>query len=145
MRITSRAFSNNELIQNKYTCQGQDISPQLRFSNIPKNAKTLALVMDDPDAPSGTFTHWLVWDIPVTVNEIQEGERVTYTQGLNDFGRQYYKGPCPPSGVHRYFFILYALDSEINLKQGATKDELIKAMRDHIIEKAELIGKYGKN
>ena len=144
MRITSSAFSNNAMIPSKYTCQGHDISPPLRFSNIPKNAKVLALIMDDPDAPSGTFTHWLIWNIPSTATEMQEGERITYSQGLNDFGRQYYKGPCPPSGIHRYFFTLYALDKELDLKPGATKDELLKAMRDNIIEKNELIGKYKK-
>ena len=144
MRITSSAFSNNAMIPSKYTCQGQDISPPLEFSNIQKNAKMLALIMDDPDAPSGTFTHWLVWNIPSKITEIHEGERIIYPQGLNDFGRQYYKGPCPPSGVHRYFFTLYALNKEIDLKPGATKDELLKAMRDNIIEKTELIGKYKK-
>ena len=144
MKITSSTFSNNAMIPGKYTCQGQDISPPLRFSNIPKNSKMLALVMDDPDAPSRTFTHWLVWNIPAKVTEIQEGERINYPQGLNDFGRQYYKGPCPPSGVHRYFFTLYALNKELDLKPGATKDELLKAMRNNIIEKTELIGKYKK-
>ena len=145
MKITSPAFQNNAMIPSKYTCQGQDISPPLEFINIPKNAKTLALIMDDPDAPSGTFTHWLVWNIPSTITEIQEGERITYPQGLNDFGRQYYKGPCPPSGVHRYFFTLYALNKELDLKPGATKDELLKVMRNNIIEKTELIGKYNKS
>ena len=144
MKITSSAFQNNKLIPSEYTCQGENLSPPLEFSNIPKNAKTLVLIMDDPDAPSGTFTHWLVWNIPAKVTEIEEGERIIYPQGNNDFERQYYKGPCPPSGVHRYFFTLYALDKELDLKPGANKDELLKAMRDYIIEKTELIGKYKK-
>ena len=145
MKITSPAFQNNATIPDKYTCKGENISPPLEFAYIPKNAKFLALIMDDPDAPSGTFTHWLVWNIPSKVTEIEEGERITYSQGNNDFGRQYYKGPCPPSGVHRYFFTLYALDKELDLKPGANKDELLKAMRNNIIEKTELIGKYSKN
>jgi len=144
MRITSSAFKNNELIPDKYTCKGQDISPPLEFLYIPKNAKALALIMDDPDAPSGTFTHWLVWNIPSSTTEIEEGERIPYPQGINDFGRQYYKGPCPPSGVHRYFFTLYALNKKLDLKDGTSKDELLKVMRGSVIEKAELIGRYKK-
>ena len=144
MKITSPAFNNNAIIPDKYTCKGENISPLLEFSYIPKNAKFLALIMDDPDAPSGTFTHWLIWNIPSKITEIEEGERIIYPQGINDFGRQYYKGPCPPSGVHRYFFTLYALNKELALEAGASKDELLKAMRENIIEKAELIGKYSK-
>ena len=144
MKIISPAFQNNAIIPEKYTCQGQDISPPLKFFNVSKDTKTLALIVDDPDAPSGTFTHWLVWNIPSRVTEVEEGERISYLQGLNDFGRQYYKGPCPPSGIHRYFFTLYALSKELDLEAGASKEELLKAMRRNIIEKAELIGKYKK-
>jgi len=142
MKIISPAFQNNAIIPEKYTCQGQDISPPLKFFNVSKDTKTLALIMDDPDAPSGTFTHWLIWNIPSTITEINEGERIPYPQGTNDFGRQYYKGPCPPSGTHRYFFTLYALNKELNLNVGARKDEMLKAMRNNIIEKTELIGRY---
>ena len=145
MKITSSAFNHNENIPSKHTCDEGDISPPLTFSEIPENTKTLALIMDDPDAPVGTFVHWLVWNIPATTREIKEGEKRQYTQGTTGFGKQEYGGPCPPSGTHRYFFKLYALDIKLALEQGATKEQLLEAMEDHIIEKAELIGKYGRS
>ena len=145
MKITSPAFNHNENIPSKFTCDGENISPPLTFSEIPENTKTLALIMDDPDAPVGTFVHWVIWNIPSSTTEIQESENINYPQGSNDFGKQNYGGPCPPSGTHRYFFKLYAIDTELNLQQGATKQDLLEAMEGHIIEKAELIGKYSRS
>lgn len=145
MKITSPAFNHNENIPSKYTCDGENISPPLKFSEVPKDTKILALIMDDPDAPVGTFVHWIIWNTPATTTEIKEGEGISYPQGSNDFGKQRYGGPCPPSGTHRYFFKLYALDTELNLQPGATKQDLLEAMEGHIIEKAELIGKYSRS
>jgi len=144
MKITSPAFNHNENIPSKYTCDGENISPPLEFSDIPENTKTLTLIMDDPDAPVGTFVHWIIWNIPATITEIQEGEDISYQQGLNDFKEICYGGPCPPSGTHRYFFKLYALDTELDLETGATKQDLLEAMEGHITTKAELIGKYNR-
>ncbi|MEM3126574.1 MAG: YbhB/YbcL family Raf kinase inhibitor-like protein [Candidatus Woesearchaeota archaeon] len=140
MKLTS-TFGNNQLMDSKYTCDGEDVSPELRISNIPPNAKSLALIMDDPDAPMGTFVHWVVWNIAPTKTVIKEGEEPAM-RGRTNFGKLGYGGPCPPSGTHRYFFKLYALDSQINLKEGATKAELEKAMQNHIIAKTELVGLY---
>jgi len=142
MKIASPAFKHGEQIPKKYTCEGEDASPPLSFAEIPGGAKSLALVVDDPDAPGGTFDHWIVWDIAPEQKELKEGEKVEY-QGRNDFGELRYRGPCPPRGrVHRYFFRLYALDATLNLPNGASREELEKAMQNHILAKAELVGTY---
>ncbi len=142
MRITSLAFKNNESIPAKYTCQGQDINPPLKIEDIPDAAQFLALIVDDPDAPMGTWVHWVVFNMS-KINEIGEGI-IPGKQGMNSFGKKNYGGPCPPSGTHRYFFRLYALDSELGLDEGANCQELDKAMQGHIVEQAEIIGKYQK-
>lgn len=142
MKLTSPAFKNNTMIPKKFTCQGEDISPAFIIEDIPLQAKTLALIVDDPDAPMGTWVHWVVFNIPITP-KIDEGA-IPGKQGKNDFGRRNYGGPCPPSGTHRYFFKLYALDIELNLQEGISKKELEKAMQGHILEEAELIGLYRK-
>ena len=111
MKLTSPEFKHNEFIPKKFTCQGQDISPALIIEDVPLEAKALALIVDDPDAPMGTWVHWVVFDIPVT-SRINEGQ-IPGKQGINDFGRKNYGGPCPPSGTHRYFFKLYALDKAL--------------------------------
>ncbi len=142
MRLTSPAFENNKFIPKKYTCQGKDINPALIIENIPKEAKSLVLIVDDPDAPGGTWLHWTVYDIPI-ISEIKENTKPG-KQGMNDFGKKNYGGPCPPSGTHHYFFKIYALDKELGLKEGIDLASLEKAMEGHILDKAELIGLYKK-
>jgi len=138
----STIFPNNGKIPSKYTCDGENISIPLEIIDIPEQAKTIAIIADDPDAPSGMWVHWVVWNIPVNGKSktIAEGES-SGTEGITDFGSKGYGGPCPPSGEHRYFFKVYALDTELNL-EDATKSDLEKAMKDHIIQEAELIGTY---
>jgi len=142
MKITSKGFQNNGNIPSKYTCQGENINPELVIENIPEETKTLALIVDDPDAPTRTWVHWVVWNIRPT-GKIEE-DSVPGEQGINDFRKRDYGGPCPPSGTHRYFFKIYALDTELSLAENANKEQLEKAMQGHIIEKAELIGLYKK-
>ena len=142
MKLTSPEFENNSFIPGKYTCQGDDINPTLTIENIPQGAKGLALIVDDPDAPMGTWVHWVVYDIPI-ISRIDEGT-IPGKQGLNDFRKRDYGGPCPPSGTHRYFFKIYALDKMLNLKEGVSKKNLEKSMEGHILDKAELIGLYKK-
>ncbi len=142
MRITSPEFEHNTLIPKKFTCEGQDINPALLISDIPAQAKSLALIVDDPDAPMGTWVHWVVYDIPVG-NRIGENT-IPGKQGVNNSGIKKYHGPCPPSGTHRYFFKIYALDILLNLDEGVSKGALEKTMQGHILDKSELIGLYKK-
>ena len=143
MRLTSPDFENNNHIPKKFTCQGSDINPTLIISDIPDNTKSLALIVDDPDAPMGTWVHWVVFNIPVT-GRIDENS-VPGTQGVTSNGRAGYHGPCPPSGTHRYFFYIYALDTDLDMQETIGKDELEAAMDGHILDKSELIGLYKKN
>ncbi|MCM8781826.1 MAG: YbhB/YbcL family Raf kinase inhibitor-like protein [Candidatus Omnitrophica bacterium] len=143
MKISSPDFENNGFIPKKFTCQGKDVNPSLIIENIPAGTKCLALIVDDPDAPMGTWVHWVVYDIPV-ISKIEENS-IPGKQGINDFRRKNYGGPCPPSGTHRYFFKIYALDAILGLKEGVTKTDLEKAMQGHILDKAELIGLYKKS
>jgi Raf kinase inhibitor-like YbhB/YbcL family protein len=140
MKLISPSFEHNQLMPRKFTCDGDDINPALEIQGIPANAKSLALIVDDPDAPMGTWVHWVVYDIAV-ISRIEENS-IPGKQGSNNFGRKDYGGPCPPSGTHRYFFKLYALDKKIEAKEGLTKQELEKAISGHILDKAELIGLY---
>jgi Raf kinase inhibitor-like YbhB/YbcL family protein len=142
MKLTSPEFKQNRVIPKKFTCQGNDINPTLIIEGIPDNTKTLALIVDDPDAPMGMWVHWVVYNVPLTTR-IDE-DSIPGKQGMNDFGRYDYGGPCPPSGTHRYFFKIYALDTELDLKEGIDKKGLEKAMEGHISGKAELIGLYKK-
>ena len=142
MKLTSPEFQHNKSIPKKFTCQGEDTSPTLIIEEIPDGTKSLALIVDDPDAPMGTWVHWVVYDIPV-ISRIEENT-IPGKQGMNNFGRKDYGGPCPPSGTHRYFFKIYALDKEPNLQEGVRKSALEKAMEGHILDKAELIGLYKK-
>ncbi len=142
MELTSKEFKHNQSIPAKFTCQGEDINPALIIEDIPKEAESLALIVDDPDAPMGTWVHWVVYDISV-ISQIDQ-DSIAGTQGINDFGRKDYGGPCPPSGTHRYFFKIYALGKKLNLREGVSKKELEKAMQGHILDKAELIGLYKK-
>ncbi len=144
MEITSSAFEHEGKIPSRYTCDGEDISPPLEFADVPEEAKSLVLVMDDPDALAGTFDHWLAWNIPANTKSIEEGKEPEGVQGTTDFGRKGYGGPCPPSGEHRYFFKLYALDTELDLPEGSSKEDLEKAMGGHIVEQAVLMGKYSR-
>jgi Raf kinase inhibitor-like YbhB/YbcL family protein len=150
MKLTSSAFEAGGMIPKKYTCDGQDISPPLSWSDVPGGAKSLALIADDPDAPAGTWVHWVAWNIPVTArgldenvpkrDQLADGSK----QGTSDFRRVGYGGPCPPSGTHRYFFKLYALDTTFTLPASTTKKDLEKAMQNHILGQAELMGKYSR-
>ena len=143
MKLTSPDFEPGKLIPKKFTCDGDDINPTLMIEGIPTETKSLALIVDDPDAPLGTWVHWVVYDIPV-VSRIEENS-IPGKQGINDFGRNEYGGPCPPSGTHRYFFKIYALDTELALGEGVDKKALEEAMQGHIVDQAELIGLYKKS
>lgn len=143
LTITSAAFAHQTAIPGRYTCDGQDTSPPLQIGAVPAGAKSLALVMDDPDAPAGTWVHWVVWNIPPHSGEIKENSLPAGAeQGVNSWKRNSYGGPCPPSGTHRYFFKLYALDITLNLPLSSTKAALEGAMQGHIIAKGELLGTY---
>ncbi len=143
LKFTSRAFPHEGLIPIKYTCDGRNINPPLDIENIPEEAKCLVLIVDDPDAPGKTWVHWMVWNIPVT-HHIKENE-VHGIEGFNDFLQHHYGGPCPPSGIHRYFFKVYALDALLDLPVLATKSQLEKAMSEHIIAFGELVGLYTRS
>lgn len=143
MQISSPAFNDNQEIPSQYTCQGQDINPALEISDIPDTAQTLALIVDDPDAPMGTWVHWVVFNIPAGTVSIAENS-IPGKQAGNDFGRASYGGPCPPSGTHRYFFKLYALDTELDPVAIQSKADLEKAMQGHILAEARVIGLYKK-
>ncbi len=142
MKLKSPEFKNNEYMPKKFTCRGENINPALIIDGIPPETKSLALIFDDPDAPMGTWVHWVVFNIPV-ISRIEE-DSVPGKQGINDFGRLNYGGPCPPFGTHRYFFKVYALDAELNSEEGIAETELEKAMTGHILARAELIGLYKK-
>jgi hypothetical protein len=148
MEIISSAFKAGESIPSKYTCDSVDISPPLTWSNVPYGTKSFALICDDPDAPSGTYVHWVMFNLPPDTRELPEdlpkkeilenGSK----QGKNDFGKIGYGGPCPPGGTHRYYFRIYALDTELNIKPGITKKDLLKVMDTHVLEEGQLMGRY---
>ena len=145
LTITSPAFAGKSAIPARYSCDGEDINPPLQIGAVPNSAKSLALIVDDPDAPAGTWVHWVVWDIPPQTREIPEnGLPAGAVQGLNDWKRNSYGGPCPPSGTHRYFFRLYALDVTLNLAVTTSKAALLRAMQGHVIAQGELMGTYRK-
>jgi len=144
MVLSSSAFENNGTIPSEYTCDGTNVSPSLTISNVPSSAQSLALIVDDPDAPRGTVTHWIVWNIAPQKSQFEKGEKLDLPQGITVFGTIGYGGPCPPSGTHRYFFKLYALDSMLNIDNGSTKQSLEQAMSGHVIQQSTLIGKYSK-
>ncbi len=148
--VSSGAFAQGGTIPVEYTCDGSDVSPPLVFSGIPESAGSIALVMDDPDAPGKTWVHWVIFNIPVNTKQLAEGIPGKGTlndgsmQGMTDFGRVGYGGPCPPSGTHRYYFKVYALDTVLDLQPGASKQQLEKVMEGHVLAKAELMGRYGR-
>lgn len=142
LTVTSPAFVNRGRVPPLYTCDGADMSPPLAFGAVPNGAKSLALVMDDPDAPAGVWVHWVVFNIPPETRVIEAGTEPTGRAGKNSWGRAGYGGPCPPSGVHRYVFTLYALDEELALPEGGGKKELERAMEGRILAQAALVGLY---
>lgn len=143
LRITSPAFQFEGMIPLKYTCDGEDISPPIDIEGIPKETKSLALIMDDPDAPFGTWDHWLLWNIdPKTTRIPEENVPNGAVSGKNSFKKLEYGGPCPPYGTHRYFFRVYALDTRLPLSEGSGKGQLQKAMENHILAEGALMGRY---
>jgi Raf kinase inhibitor-like YbhB/YbcL family protein len=147
LQITSTAFPANGAIPSKYTCDGQNINPPLTFASIPPKTQSLVLIMDDPDVPknlmpSGVFDHWLIWDLPADGKGVAEAAPEA-KRGLNGTGQQGYTGPCPPDREHRYFFKLYALDTKLT-GRIANKQDLESAMKGHILEQAELVGRYAR-
>lgn len=143
LSVKSPAFESGKPIPRKYSCDGQGINPPLTIEGTPKEAKTLVLVVDDPDAPSGTFDHWVVWNIPASTSKVPENA-VPGIEGMNGARQMGYMGPCPPSGTHRYFFKVYALDTELSLGVGSKKKDVEKAIQSHVLAKGELIGLYSR-
>jgi Raf kinase inhibitor-like YbhB/YbcL family protein len=150
MDITSSAFNEGAMIPGKYTCDGIDISPPLKWSDEPGGTKTFAVICDDPDAPMGTWVHWVLFNLPADIHELSEDIPPTEIlqnrarQGKNDFGKIGYGGPCPPGGAHRYYFKVYALSEELNIESGITKSALLKAMEGKILAEGQLMGRYGR-
>lgn len=142
MKLISPAFEHNKEMPSEYTCDGADTSPELNIEDVPENAKSLVLINDDPDAPVGTWDHWIVFNIPPSTSKINKGQEPAGTAGKNSWGRTGYGGPCPPSGTHKYVFKLYALDTELNLPEGSTKKDIESAIEGHIIGQTELMGTY---
>jgi Raf kinase inhibitor-like YbhB/YbcL family protein len=150
IKLTSAAFQEGGVIPKAYTCDGANISPLLMWDGVPDRAKTLALIADDPDAPGKTWVHWIVFNLPASVRELRENVAAQASitgggmQGTNDFPKVGYGGPCPPEGTHRYFFKLYALDTELTLDAKTTKEQLLKAMEGHVIAEGQLMGRYSR-
>jgi len=151
LKLTSSVIPPRGAIPKTYTCDGPDVSPPLSWTDVPAGTKSFALIMDDPDAPMGTWVHWVLYDLPATVRHLSENvpkqEELSNgaRQGRNDFPHVGYGGPCPPPGpAHRYVFKLYALDAPLGLKAGATKASVEKAMKGHILAEAQLVGRYGR-
>ncbi len=148
IQITTPAFEEGGMIPSRFTCDGPDVSPPLEWKNIPQGCRSLALICDDPDAPAGTWVHWVIFNIPPTIDGLEEGipaDEVLASgavQGRNDFRRIGYGGPCPPGGTHRYFFTVFALDTKLDLAPGTTKAHLLTAMEGHILDKGILMGRY---
>jgi len=141
--ITSSSFQAGGDIPAKFTCDGTNVSPALQIGGVPNEAKSLVLIVDDPDAPRGLFTHWIIWNIdPKTTRVAENSAPAAGVQGTNDFGKRNYGGPCPPSGTHRYFFNIFALDTKLELKPNARRAELDAAMRGHVLAQGELMGRY---
>lgn len=149
MKLSSPQFEDQGLIPSKYTCDGENINPPLTIEEVPEKAQSLVLLMDDPDVPTsirpdGMWDHWVVFNIPPSTSEILEGQNPEGILGANTRGEQKYGGPCPPDREHRYFFKLYALDTMLKLAAGSSKSEVEEAIKDHVIEKVELMGRYDR-
>jgi len=146
LKISSPTFENGGEIAKKYTCDGANVNPPLKIDNVPSNAKSLALVFDDIDAPRGTYVHWILWNIDPNVMEIKENSPPEgAVQGMNDFKKRFYGGPCPPRRAHKYVFKIYALDTLLDLSPNSTKKDLEKAMEGHIVSRTQLTGVYKRN
>jgi len=150
IEVTSTAFQAGERIPVKYTCDGDDVSPPLSWSSIPAGTKSLALICDDPDAPMGTWVHWVIYNLPATATGLPENVpphpilKDGARQGMSDFKRIGYGGPCPPSGTHRYSFRVYAIDSKLELEPGVAKADILKGMEGHLLAEGSLMGRYGR-
>lgn len=145
MKITSAVFKEGELIPNIYTCKGKNINPPVQIADVPAGTRSLALILDDPDAPGGTWVHWVMWNISPATGGIEENSVPTgAVQGKNSWGNSGYGGPCPPSGVHRYFFKIYALNTALSLPSSDGKKDLEKAMKGHILAEGQLMGRVKK-
>lgn len=146
LQLTSDAFANGQSIPAKYSCIGKNISPALAWTEPPAGTQSFALIVDDPDAPMGTWVHWVMFNIPASTRSLKEGFTADdlIAIGKNSSSHLSYDGPCPPSGTHRYFFKLYALDATLSLSPGATKEQLLKAMEGHILAQTELMGTFSK-
>ncbi len=148
--ITSTAFNDGDMIPRDYTCDGENISPPLAWKGVPEGAKSLALIFDDPDAPAGTWVHWVLFNIPTTTHALPQNTPPAKVlengakHGTTDFKRLGYGGPCPPSGTHRYYLKLYALDVELEQESGLTKADLLDAMKGHILAEGQLMGRYAR-
>ena len=148
MKLSSSAFNEGSPIPKKYTCDGMNISPPLQWSFLPEGTKTIAIICDDPDAPTGTWVHWVLYNLPGNINELPENIPPSITlpngarQGRNDSGKTGYIGPCPPGGTHRYFFKIYALSVQLQVEENITKSGLLNAMKEHILSEAQLMGMY---
>ncbi|MCE5323615.1 YbhB/YbcL family Raf kinase inhibitor-like protein [bacterium] len=148
IQVTSTAFREGEPIPSKYTCKGSDISPPLAWTKVPSTAKTMALIADDPDAPMGTWVHWVLYNLPANMNELPEAVpnekhlSSGASQGVNSSGKIGYQGPCPPSGTHRYYFKVYALDTQLKLSDSVTKSQLLEAMKGHVLAEGTLMGRF---
>lgn len=145
MKLLSSSFEHNDMIPKVYSCKGSDISPELHWSEAPANVKSFCLLMDDPDAPVGDWVHWILTNIAPTTNQIVENSKPAEAiGGQNSWNKNIYGGPCPPSGTHRYFFKLYALDIMLDTKKNYSKSELLSAIKNHVLAQAELMGKFKK-
>jgi Raf kinase inhibitor-like YbhB/YbcL family protein len=145
LKLTSASFEHNSKIPSRHTCDGEGISPAFEINGVDENAKSLVLIMDDPDAPSGVWDHWVKFDIATSTTQIEEGVEPGGVSGVGTSGNKNYFGPCPPDREHRYFFKLYSLDTMLELKEGVTKKEVEKTMEGHILQSAELVGLYERN
>jgi len=144
MKITSPAFQQGGNIPSKFSCDGDNTNPPLQLSDVPSGAKSLVLIVDDSDAPGGSFTHWAVWNVSPQTTAIAEGSTPKGVQGTNDFGKSGYGAPCPPSGAHRYYFKIFALDRQLDLSSGARRGQLDAAMKGHVVAEGELMGRYSR-
>lgn len=142
LKISSQTFENNGVIPVKYTCDGDDVNPPLNIEGVPEKVESLVLIVDDPDAPMGTWIHWVVWNVPPTAR-IEE-KSVPGVEGINSFKRHSYGGPCPPFGTHRYFFKVYALDTKLDLSTNSSKKDVERAIEGHVLAKGEIIGLYSR-
>lgn len=143
LKVSSPAFEFGQQIPQKYTCDGKDVNPPLHIENIPGEAISLVVIVDDPDAPARTWNHWIAWNIPV-VSDIPEGTSLGVS-GVNDFRKEGYNGPCPPYGVHRYYYKVYAINQDLRLKRSEKKRKLLNTIKNSILAKGELVGLYGRD